>query len=100
MPPEDMIKFYNVLALGIGEFVNGSRLVYGMEKDAMRFLNYYANRTFARIFSYLLNQQFTDTLCGTKVMFRRDYEKILIINPFLVILIHLVILILFLARPN
>ena len=77
VPPEDMIKFYNVLALGIGEFVNGSRLVYGMEKDAMRFLNYYANRTFARIFSYLLNQQFTDTLCGTKVMFRRDYEKIL-----------------------
>jgi hypothetical protein len=43
----------------------------------MRFLNYYANRTFARIFSYLLNQQFTDTLCGTKVMFRRDYKKIL-----------------------
>ena len=77
VPPEDMIKFYNVLAFGIGEFANGSRLVYSMEKDAMRFLNYYANRTFARIFSYLLNQQFTDTLCGTKVMFRRDYEKIL-----------------------
>ena len=77
VPPEDMIKFYNVLALGIGEFVNGTRLVYSMEKDAMRFLNYYANRTFARIFSYLLNQQFTDTLCGTKAMFRRDYEKIL-----------------------
>ena len=77
VPPEDMIKFYNVLAFGIGEFANGSRLVYSMEKDAMRFLNYYANRTFARIFSYLLNQQFTDTLCGTKVMFRWDYEKIL-----------------------
>ena len=77
VPPEDMIKFYNVLASGVGEFVNGTRLVYGMEKDAMRFLNYHANRTFARIFSYLLNQQFTDTLCGTKVMFRSDYEKIL-----------------------
>jgi len=77
VPPEDMIKFYNVLASGVGEFVNGTRLVYGMEEQAMRFLNYYANRTFARIFSYLLNQQFTDTLCGTKVMFRRDYETIL-----------------------
>ena len=77
VPPEDLMKFYNVLRLGVGEFVNGTRLVYGMEKDAMRFLNYYANRTFARIFSYLLNQQFTDTLCGTKVMYRRDYEKIL-----------------------
>ena len=77
VPPEDMIKFYNVLASGVGEFVNGTRLVYGMEKNAMRFLNYHANRTFALIFSYLLNQQFTDTLCGTKVMFRSDYEKIL-----------------------
>ena len=77
VPPEDMIKFYNVLASGVGEFVNGTRLVYGMEKEAMRFLNYHANRTFAVIFSYLLNQQFTDTLCGTKVMFRSDYEKIL-----------------------
>ncbi len=82
VPPEDMVKFYNVLASGVGEFANGTRLVYGMEKNAMRFLNYYANRTFARIFSYLLNQQFTDTLCGTKVMFRVDYEKILVNKPF------------------
>jgi glycosyltransferase involved in cell wall biosynthesis len=76
VPPEDLIKFYDVLATGIGEFANGTRLVYGIEKGAMRFLNYYANRTFAVIFSYLLNQQFTDTLCGTKVMFKNDYRMI------------------------
>ena len=77
VPPEDMIKFYNVLVSGKGEFVNGTRLIYKMEPEAMRFLNYYANRVFAHIFSYLLNQRFTDTLCGTKVMFQRDYKKIL-----------------------
>lgn len=75
-PPEDMPKFYRAIADGKGEFINGTRLVYPMESEAMRFLNYWANRTFALIFSYLLNQRFTDTLCGTKVLRRSAYREI------------------------
>ena len=76
VPPEDLVKFYEAIASGTGEFINGTRLVYPLEKDAMRFLNYYANHTFARIFSYLLNQRFSDTLCGTKVLSRENYKKL------------------------
>ena len=77
VPPEDLPKFYDAIHTGKGEFINGTRLVYPMEKGAMRFLNYWANRTFAMIFSFLLNQRFTDTLCGTKVLTKRDYKKII-----------------------
>lgn len=76
VPPEDMPKFYDVLASGKGEFVNGTRLVYPMESEAMRFLNHLANRAFAVIFSWLLGQRFTDTLCGTKALYRGDYARI------------------------
>jgi SAM-dependent methyltransferase len=75
-PPEDLPKFYEVIASGRGEFVNGSRLVYPMEEQAMRFLNLFANRLFAFAFSYLLNQRLTDTLCGTKVLQTRHYSQI------------------------
>ena len=74
--PEDLPKFYRAIAEGTGEFVNGTRLVYPMEQGAMRFLNYWANRTFALIFSFLLNQRFTDTLCGTKVLSKAHYDRI------------------------
>ena len=77
MPPEDLPKFYDALVSGKGEFINGSRLVYPREKDAMRFLNLCANYLFALAFTYLLNQRHTDTLCGTKVLLRRDYEEII-----------------------
>jgi glycosyltransferase involved in cell wall biosynthesis len=76
MPPEDLSKFYDAIAAGKGEFVNGSRLVYPMENEAMQFLNYIANYLFARTFTFLLNQRYTDTLCGTKVLLRRDYQQI------------------------
>ncbi|NYZ17542.1 glycosyltransferase [Azospirillum sp. RWY-5-1] len=76
VPPEALPKFHRAIASGLGEFINGTRLVYPMEDRAMRFLNHIANRAFARIFSFLLNQRFTDTLCGTKVLWRRDYERI------------------------
>jgi len=76
VPPEDLPKFYEALVTGHGEFANGTRLVYSMEEEAMRPLNFFANRGFALIFSYLLNQRFTDTLCGTKVLWRKDYESI------------------------
>ena len=74
VPPEDLPKFYDAIANGKGEFINGTRLVYPMERQAMRFLNYLANRTFSFIFSWLLNQRFTDTLCGTKAISRAHYN--------------------------
>lgn len=77
MPPEDLPKFYRAIASGIGEFINGCRLVYPMEKEAMRFLNMLGNKFFAKAFSWLLNQDIKDTLCGTKVLFKKDYDNIL-----------------------
>jgi ubiquinone/menaquinone biosynthesis C-methylase UbiE len=75
-PPEDMPKFYRAISRNRGEFINGSRLVYPMEEEAMRFLNYLGNRFFSWFFSYLLDQHVKDTLCGTKVLLKSDYEKI------------------------
>ena len=75
-PPEDLPKFYRAIVTGKGEFINGTRLVYPMEDQAMRFLNFWANRTFSVIFTWLLNQRFTDTLCGTKVLTKANYEKV------------------------
>ncbi|MGE0206221.1 MAG: glycosyltransferase [Candidatus Babeliales bacterium] len=75
-PPEELPKFFNALIEGQGEFINGSRLIYGMEEKAMRFLNMIANHGFALGFSWLLGQRVKDTLCGTKVLFKKDYEKI------------------------
>jgi SAM-dependent methyltransferase len=75
-PPEDMPKFYEAIRQNRGEFINGSRLVYPMEDEAMRTLNYLGNKFFSWFFSYLLEQQVKDTLCGTKVLLKSDYEKI------------------------
>lgn len=77
MPPEDLPKFYNAIASGRGDFINGSRLVYVMEKKAMRFLNILGNKFFSMAFTWLLEQPFKDTLCGTKVIFREDYKKLI-----------------------
>jgi SAM-dependent methyltransferase len=74
--PEDVPKFVQALARGKGEMINGSRLVYPMEGRAMRFLNLLANKFFALLFSWLLGQQVRDTLCGTKALYRADYERI------------------------
>jgi SAM-dependent methyltransferase len=76
MPPEELPKFYDVLASGRGEFANGVRLVYPMDKEAMQFLNLCANKTFGLIFTWLLGQPVKDTLCGTKVLRRAHYERI------------------------
>jgi len=75
-PPEWMPKFYEAVASGKAEFANGTRLVYPMEDEAMRFLNHLANQIFSLIFTWLLNQSFTDTLCGTKVITRKHYLSI------------------------
>lgn len=76
VPPEDIPKFYEALSKGKGEFINGSRLVYPLERQSMRFLNIIGNKMFSLLFSWILNQRFTDTLCGTKAFFRSDYIKI------------------------
>jgi SAM-dependent methyltransferase len=75
-PPEDLPKFYNALASRRGDFINGTRLIYPMDSEAMRFLNLVANNIFSLTFSWLLNQRFTDTLCGTKVLTRENYVRI------------------------
>jgi SAM-dependent methyltransferase len=75
-PPEDMPKFFNAIVQGKGEFINGTRLVYKMEDEAMRFLNMIANKTFSIVLTYLLGQYLKDTLCGTKVLWKEDYAKI------------------------
>ncbi|MBV9356172.1 MAG: glycosyltransferase, partial [Chloroflexi bacterium] len=76
VPPEDLPRFYQALVSGKGEFVNGVRLVYPMEKEAMRFLNLVGNKFFSLAFTWLLGQPVKDTLCGTKVLRRADYERI------------------------
>ncbi len=76
VPPEDLPRFYRSLVSGKGEFINGVRLVYPMEKQAMRFLNLLGNKFFSLVFSWLLGQPIGDTLCGTKVLWRKDYERI------------------------
>ncbi len=76
MPPEDLPKFYDAIVSGKGEFINGSRLVYQLEDDSMRVLNILGNKFFSIMFSWLLGQRLKDTLCGTKVLFKKDYEMI------------------------
>jgi len=76
MPPEELPKYYHALTSRRGDLINGCRLVYPMQDQAMRFLNMVANHLFAHLFSWLIGQEVKDTLCGTKVLRRRDYEKI------------------------
>ncbi len=85
-PPEDLPKFYAAVSSGATEFANGSRLVYPMEKRAMRFLNLLGNKFFAAALSFVLGQRVKDSLCGTKMLLRSDYERILrrieVLGPF------------------
>jgi SAM-dependent methyltransferase len=76
MPPEQLPRYYEALRSGTGEFINGVRLVYPMEEKAMRFANLVGNKFFSLAFSWLLGQSIKDTLCGTKVLWKADYERI------------------------
>ncbi len=76
VPPEELPRFYRVLADGRGEMINGSRLIYPIEGEAMRGLNIVGNRLFSGLLSYLLDQRIKDTLCGTKALFARDFRRI------------------------
>lgn len=74
--PEELPYFYEVINKGFGEFINGSRLVYPMHDEAMRFLNVFGNKFFSLFFSYILDTNIKDMLCGTKVLWKKDYERI------------------------
>jgi len=76
VPPEDLPKFYRALVTEKGDFINGVRLVYPMEGQAMRFLNLVGNKFFSVALSWLLEQPIKDSLCGTKVLRREAYQKI------------------------
>ncbi|MEK7254095.1 MAG: bifunctional class I SAM-dependent methyltransferase/glycosyltransferase family 2 protein, partial [Bacteroidota bacterium] len=76
VPPEDLPRFYEALVTGKADFVNGVRLVYPMEDQAMRFFNFIGNKFFSVAFTWLLGQSVKDTLCGTKVLRKSDYERI------------------------
>ena len=78
VPPEELPRFASVLDSGSAEFVNGSRLVYAMEKGSMQFLNLFGNRFFGVLFTFLLGQPVRDTLCGTKAISRVNYERIVL----------------------
>jgi SAM-dependent methyltransferase len=82
-PPEELTKFFDAIANGRAEFANGSRLVYPMEKGAMRFLNLLGNKFFSQSLSFVLGQPVKDSLCGTKMLLRSDYQRVLRrIEPF------------------
>lgn len=74
--PEELPLFFNAMVEGRGEFINGSRLVYPMNENSMKFFNVIGNKFFSLLFSYILDQKVKDTLCGTKVMWRKDYFRI------------------------
>ena len=74
--PEELPRFYDAIRAQKGELINGTRLIYPMQDNAMQFFNMLANKLFGSVFSWLLGQTVTDTLCGTKVLMRRDYLRI------------------------
>jgi SAM-dependent methyltransferase len=76
VPPEDLPKFYDAIARGKGELINGTRLVYPLADQSMKSLNFLGNKSFSWLFTWLLSQRIKDTLCGTKVLRREDYERI------------------------
>ncbi len=73
--PEDLPQFYNAIINGYGNFINGTRLVYSLEDQSMRLFNILGNLLFARLFTFILDQKITDTLCGTKVFWKKDWLK-------------------------
>jgi glycosyltransferase involved in cell wall biosynthesis len=76
VPPEDLPKFYDAISRGKGELINGTRLVYPLADQSMKSLNFVGNKSFSWLFTWLLGQRIKDTLCGTKVLRRADYERI------------------------
>ena len=76
VPAKEIVKFYNAVVENKGDFINGSRLVYPMEKESMQLLNFLGNKFFSLAFSWIIGQPIKDTLCGTKMIWRKDYQEI------------------------
>ncbi|MFA5088866.1 MAG: glycosyltransferase family 2 protein [Candidatus Omnitrophota bacterium] len=71
--PEDLPQFYEAMKMRLADFIHGTRLVYAQENGAFRLANLLGNLFFSRVFSYILDQRTTDTLCGVKVFWKRDW---------------------------
>ncbi len=76
VPASEIKNFFEAITEGKGDFINGSRLVYPLEKDSMRVLNFFGNKFFSMAFTWILGQPIKDTLCGTKVVWKKDYDLI------------------------
>lgn len=76
VPPEELPRFFALLNKGICDFVNGTRMLYPVQNQAMRFLNLIGNKIFALIMTFIVGQHLTDTLCGTKALYKKDYQNI------------------------
>jgi hypothetical protein len=74
--PETLEQFFEIIDNNYADFVNGSRLIYQMEADAMRRINKFGNRLFQFLISQVTRTHLTDSLCGTKVFKRELIEKI------------------------
>ena len=74
--PEELPRFLRIIEDGVADFVNGTRVIYPMETKSMPVLNYFGNKCFSIILSWIMKQRVSDTLCGTKAMFRKDYKRI------------------------
>ena len=70
--PETLSDFFDIIEKNNADFVNGTRLIYDMEKNSMRFLNRIGNRFFQFFISKIIKEALTDSLCGTKV-FKKSY---------------------------
>ena len=73
--PEELPRFLHLMEVGVADFVNGTRVIYPMEAKSMPVLNYFGNKCFSIILSWIMEQRVSDTLCGTKAMFRKDYKR-------------------------
>ncbi len=76
VPPEELPRFFGLLNKGVCDFVNGTRMIYPLQDQSMRFANMIGNKIFALIMTFMAGQDLTDTLCGTKALYKRDYRHI------------------------
>lgn len=74
--PETIPDFFEIMEKNNADFVNGTRLIYPMEKGSMRYINTIGNRAFQLIVGKIINQPITDSLCGTKVFKKTLLEDI------------------------
>lgn len=73
--PEDIPLFLGAVLQEKDVLVTGTRFVYPFDKKAMRWINRISNRITAWLFSRFLKTKITDTLCGTKALWREEALK-------------------------